>query len=258
MGFGIDALDPSHTGQQQSGQFLLELLNGTHTMTDRGAPTMNEGDSGGPGVTNTDGTIIGVMGEGAENQTYFQRMSNVIGWVNNPVPGNDDSLFQTGGTLYFMHHKQATGGFIGSCMASSANSGTNVPVELAQCTDVRGLLNGGRAPGWAVVPVAAGGFAIINAATGGCLAPPNGAANANLRLETCSTNFSNARQRWSFLRAENPSGTFRVLRIRNESSGLCIRSEVDRTALGSLVEQTPCDAGTSAQANAGQSWIATR
>lgn len=257
VGFGCDNLDPSHTGRQQSALFDLTLLNGTHTMTDVDVPANCAGDSGGPGL-NSDNRIIGVMGQGVDNaQTFFMRMSNFRTWVLNPVPGNDASLFQ-GGSVYFMHNRPATPGLLGLCMASSASSGSNVPVQLSECGDGAGLLTGGRGPLWTLIPSStAGRFVLVNSPTGGCLAVPNGAANANLRIETCAANFANDRQKWSFTTSPNPSG-FPVLRIRNHSSGLCIRSENNSTALGTLVEQTPCDAGTSTQANTGQSWVAMR
>lgn len=274
VGFGCDLRAGStNGGKKQSAQFSINI--GTDNdggvahhifRSNNGGATVGcEGDSGGPALSNTDATVVGLVLSGeqfipSEQQTTtsFLRVSNVSGWINKPHPGNDPSLFSATATndLYFIHNKLRVldpPTPLGLCMAAAGTS-LESPVILHHCADPFGHLTG-NPPAWTVTPVSAsapGRFLILNRRVrNSCLAPGNATNNSNLELQACD--FNNNNQKWYF--ALNTSTTPPTLRIKNHATDLCVRSENNSTALGTAVEQSTCDAGA---ANSGASWVATR
>jgi len=256
-GFGCD-LNPGSTneGKRQSGFFALR----SHPLDLSGTgDELCSGDSGGPLLSSIDASIVGVAEAGPlDGTSYWTRTGNVLGWLANPKPGNDPSLFTTSGDIYFYHNKKAGTPLrpTGRCLV--ANSNTNPPqgnpgVLVSTCSDPFGKLTG-KGSGWtALATTPAGQFTIVNRATGYCLAPGSNLAGSNLQVFPC--NGSNA-QKWSFVRTTAAGAAFATLRVKNLSSGMCITTEGGSTVADAIAEQGTCVSNNTNDSV--QSWVASR
>ncbi len=256
IGFGCDNSDSTHTGKRQSGAF--DLTGGTldHVLTSSGPDTVCPGDSGGPLLSNADGSIIGVTDLVGGNLSAWSRTASIRSWIIDPKPGNDPSLFQNTGDLFFMHNKKVNGVPIGLCMVANSNirnPPSPVSVLLDKCSDPFGRITG-KGSGWTIVSVApAGRFVIMNRATSQCLTPSSTSTGADLQAATCDFTFNTSLQKWFFTRSA--ASPFATVRIKNHSTNHCMSTDGAGTALGTKIEQALCDAGLN---DSVQSWVATK
>ena len=266
-GFGCDDDDASramaskHGGKRQSGFFNLS---GTldHDLTSSGPDVVCEGDSGGPLLSNTDASIIGVVDAGSSTRSYWSRTGNVRNWILNATRGNDASLFANSNFLFFMTNRKVNNDgkgarSLGLCMVANSNvlnPATPTSVILGRCSDPIGHLTQ-QGSGWTSLSTTpAGRFVIFNRATGQCLQPNGAASGADLQAVTCNIGSPTPSQKWTYTTASR-GGIYPTLRIKNDSTGMCISTEGGGTAAGSKVEQATCDNGAD---DSVQSWVATR
>jgi hypothetical protein len=266
IGYGCDqSLNPdTRNGKRQSGAF--DLIGGTldHVLTSTGPDTLCFGDSGGPLLSNANGSIIGIADVFSQTGlSGWSRTASVRSWIKNPKPGNDASLFQNSGDLFFMHNKlvpisNSTDRIRnGLCMVANSNV-RNAPgpvsVLLDKCSDPFGRITG-KSSGWTIVSASpAGRFVVMNRATSLCLAPIGTTSGSDVQAVACDFNFNTALQKW-FFTTSGAGSTFPTLRIKNHSTNLCLRSDGAGTSVGTKVEQLTCDAGAN---DSVQSWVATK
>jgi hypothetical protein len=266
-GFGCDNNDSTrpaadrHGGKRQSGFFNLTGGTLDHVLTSSGPDALCSGDSGGPLMSNTDGTVIGIADAAGLGISAWSRVGNVRSWIKNPKPGNDPSLFTASSDLFFMHNKKLPDDPEprpkGLCMVAKSathDPGVSVDVSIDKCSDPFGKLTG-KGSGWTSLATnTAGRFLIVNRATGYCLQPKGAASGSNLQVATCDFGFNLPAQKW-FYSTSAGGGLFPTLRIKNHSSNLCITTENGGTAANTNVEQATCDANAN---DSVQSWVATR
>lgn len=251
IGYGCDNTS-NDDGQRQLG--ILDLGGGNdHVIRSSGPDATCSGDSGGP-YLGTDGKIIGVVDAGNFGVSVFSRTGNIRAWINNPVPGNDSSLFGVGNTLFFMLRKAVSSVPSGLCMVANSNvfqPPNPVSVQIDRCSDGLGKITG-KSSGWILLndsSTPANRFSLMNQATAGCLTPNGSSSGSVLRSVPCTSPIPSSQQ-WFFTVS---SGS---LRIKNQSSNLCISTANSGTSAGTNVVQATCDAGTATDSVL--SWMATR
>jgi len=266
-GFGCDTDDATrpaasqHGGKRQSGFFnLASALD--HDLSSSGPDVVCSGDSGGPLMSNTDGTVIGVLDAGPSGtSSFWSRTGNVRNWILNPSAGNDPALFTTSSSLFFINNKkeQDSKGLRtpGLCMVTNSNvlnPPTATGVVLDRCSDPIGHLTG-KGSGWiSYAPSTNGRFVLFNRATGQCLQPSGSATGADLQTVACNITAPTATQKWVYTTSAR-AGIYPTLRIKNDSTQMCISTEGGLTKAGTKVEQASCDDGID---DSVQSWVATR
>ena len=266
VGYGADALDPSHNGKKQSAFYNLNIKVPLTVKAElplgAASPVTGSGDSGSPLLRASDFQILGVgsyggLGGSVTNPnsqdrsiSAFSRVANVVDWINDPTPTNTNAIFQQNAVVRFIHNKKNGSFPVGLCLTQRVNA-----IELLPCRGPFGKeVSPSQAPGWMLLATpAAGHFAIVNREYFPlCLttefSPANGSA---LAAGPCDVN--KPAQQWQFqLTTASP---FNTLRIKNKANGLCVGTGGGLTS-GTAVTQSTCVSGSTADSV--QSWLASR
>ena len=261
IGYGEDAIDPTHDGKKQSASLELNqekplVVTGKLAPGVTG-PVGNHGDSGGPLFRASDFVFLGVTSYGGgpnslgDGHTTFARVANIVDWVNDPIPANTSAIFRQNGLVRFIHNKNKPGSNFprGLCMVQRVNA-----VELQACRGAFGAeVSPAQAPGWILGTTPASGFfAIVNRNYGLCITALDDNNGSEVAAIPCD--FNNPAMQWQFqLTTATP---FNTLRIKNKRNSFCLGSEQGATDFGVPITQATCDSGSIAKSY--QSWIASR